>query len=113
LPLDILYFHPLCWRHSASEDIAMEYTAVALAVFGLITGVRFRFRVLLPFALLLLLLCVAFALTHRLGGIETVLTILAAEAILQGGYVIGLIVRASYKAIQRKVAPASSEFRSN
>jgi small basic protein len=87
----------------------MEYTAVALAVFGVIIGLRFRFRVLLPFALLLPLLCVAFALTHRLGGIETLLTILTAEAVLQGGYVIGLIVSASYKAIQRKMAPPSSQ----
>jgi hypothetical protein len=92
----------------------MEYTAVALAVFGVIIGLRFRFRVLLPFALLLPLLCVAFALTYRLGGVETLLTILAAEAVLQGGYVIGLIVRASYKAFQRKMAPPSSQkFRSN
>jgi hypothetical protein len=92
----------------------MEYTAVALAVFGVIIGLRFRFRVLLPFALLLPLLCVAFALTYRLGGVETLLTILAAEAVLQGGYVIGLIVRASYKAFQRRMAPPSSQkFRSN
>jgi hypothetical protein len=92
----------------------MEYTAVALAVFGVIIGLRFRFRVLLFFALLLPLLCVAFALTNRFGGIETLLTILAAEAVLQGGYYVGLIVRASYKAIQRKMAPPSSQrFRSN
>jgi len=92
----------------------MEYIAVALAIFGMIIGLRFRFRVLLPFVLLLPLLCVAFALTNRIGAIETLQMILAAEAVLQGGYVIGLTVRASYKAIQRKMAPPSSQkFRSN
>ena len=91
----------------------MEYAAVALAVFGTIVGLRYRFRVLLPFVVLVFLASVVFSPFVHLSAIETLLTILAAEAVLQGGYVVGLIVRASFKDTQRELPVSSEKCRSS
>ncbi len=69
-------------------------------------GLRFRFRALLPFALLVLFVTIFLTLNQRLGGLETVLAVLATQAILQGGYFVGVIIRALFRAYQRKlIAP--------
>jgi hypothetical protein len=81
----------------------MENAAIGLAVFGALLGLRFRFRVLLPFVLLVLLVALFLAFNWRLGGLETVLVVLTSQAILQGSYFIGLATRALFRAFQRKL----------
>ncbi|MDF0493104.1 hypothetical protein [Bradyrhizobium yuanmingense] len=84
----------------------MEYAAIGLAIFGAVLGLRFRFRALLPFALLVLFVTIFLTLNQRLDGLETVLAVLATQAILQGGYFVGVIIRALFRAYQRKlIAP--------
>jgi hypothetical protein len=87
----------------------MEYAAGGLAVLGALVGLRFRYRVLLPVIILLFLASVLLSLPHHLGLVETLLTILAAQALLQGGYFVGLMIRTIFKAAQRRLAPSSSE----
>ena len=81
----------------------MEYAAIALAVFGGVLGLRFRFRVLLAFAVLVVLGSLAFLVIQRFSVVETLLTILAAQAILQGSYFSGLAIRAMFRAAQRRL----------
>src|SRR5262245_6220895 len=93
----------------------MEYVAVAsaLAVFGGIVGLRFRLRVLLYVVLVLFLMSLAFSLIRGIGWLGTPLVILAAQAALQGGYVVGLVIRASFKAAQRRLSLSSERYRSS
>jgi hypothetical protein len=80
-----------------------------LAVVGALVGLRFGFRVLLPVIVLLFLASLLLSLPRQLGVVETLLTILAAQAFLQGGYFGGLMIRARFKAAKRRLAPSSSE----
>ena len=74
----------------------MEYAAIALAVSGLITGIMFRLRVLLTFVALLFLGSIAVAVDSGFGFLKTLLTILAAQTILQTSYFVGLVVAAIF-----------------
>jgi hypothetical protein len=92
----------------------MGYAAGALAVFGAIVGLKFRFRVLLPIVVLLFLATLVFALIDDLPIIDILLTIVVAQAILQGGYFGGLVVRSIFRAVvQRKLPLPSERFWSN
>ena len=81
----------------------MEQAAIGLAVFGALLGLRFRFRILLPFALLVLLVALFLAFNAQLDARHTVLVVLISQAILQGSYFIGLAARALFGAFQRKL----------
>ena len=87
----------------------MEYAAGALAILGALVGLRFRYRVLLPLVALVFLTSVSLSLPYHLGLFETLLTILAAQAFLQVGYFVGLIIRVTFRAVQRRLASSSSE----
>jgi hypothetical protein len=87
----------------------MEYAVGGLAVLGAMVGLMFRFRVLLPVILLIFLASLLLSLHYHLGLVETLLTILAAQALLQGGYFGGLVIRTLFKAAQRRLVPSSSE----
>src|SRR5206468_10883483 len=83
--------------------IGMEHAAIGLAVFGALLGLRFRFRVLLPFVLLVLLVALFLAFDRQLGAFQTVLVVLISQAILQGSYFIGLATRSPFRAFHRKL----------
>jgi hypothetical protein len=72
----------------------MEYATIALAILGVGVGTVFRLKVLLPIIGLVLLASVAFSLASGLSFLDTALTILVAQAILQGSYFLGLTIRA-------------------
>ncbi|WFU69225.1 MULTISPECIES: hypothetical protein [unclassified Bradyrhizobium] len=86
----------------------MEYAAIGLAIFGALLGLRFRFRVLLPFLLLLLFVSLFVAFEQRLGRGETVLLIAAGQIILQASYVVGLAARRIFRATHHKL-PATDK----
>lgn len=79
----------------------MVYGAIALAIVGFVVGVMFRFKVLLPILLLLLLVSIVFSLGRGFGFFDTALTVFAAQAIVQGCYFLGLVARAVFSATGR------------
>ena len=76
----------------------MEYAAIALGILGAAVGVVFRLKVLLPIIALLLLASIAFSLARGFSFLDTALTIFAAQAILQGSYFLGFVIRAIFAA---------------
>jgi hypothetical protein len=75
------------------RETGMTYAAIALAIMGFVVGVMFRFRVLLPILLGVLLLSVVFSLSREQGMLGIVLTVMAAQAIVQASYFLGLVAR--------------------
>jgi hypothetical protein len=75
------------------QEDGMTYAAIALAILGFVVGVMFRFRVLLPILLALLLVSIVFALAHELGFLGVVSTVMVAQAIVQASYFLGLVAR--------------------
>ncbi len=79
----------------------MVYAAIAVAILGIAVGLVFRLKVLLPILAALLIVSVGFSLVHGFGFLETALTIMVAQAIMQGGYFLGLVIRAFFAASNR------------
>jgi hypothetical protein len=73
----------------------MTYAAVALALSGFVVGVAFRLRALLWFLALLLLASVVFSFTYGFSFLNAALAVMAVQAIVQGSYFVGLLVRAA------------------
>jgi hypothetical protein len=69
------------------------YTAVGLSVVGFVVGLTLRLRTLLLFVGLVLIASIVYSIDAGLGFFSTFLNIMTAEAILQGGYFAGLVVR--------------------
>ena len=74
----------------------MVYSAIALATAGFVVGGVFRFRVLLAFVGVLLLLSVVFSVGRGFSFLETTIAILVAQTIFQGTYFIGLVARSFF-----------------
>jgi hypothetical protein len=72
----------------------MEDAAIALAILGFAVGIVFRLKVLLLVLALLLVVSMVFSLSWGFGFLDTALTIMAAQGIVQGSYFLGLVVRA-------------------
>jgi hypothetical protein len=79
----------------------MGNAAVALAIMGFAVGVLFRLKILLLILALLLMASIVFSLTRGFTFLDTALTIMAAQTIVQGSYFLGLVVRAVVAAAQR------------
>jgi hypothetical protein len=79
----------------------MEYAATALAILGVAVGIAFRVKVLLPIIGVILLASIIFSLARGFGFKETALMVVMGQAILQGSYFLGLLVRALFSALQR------------
>jgi hypothetical protein len=79
----------------------MGYAAIALAILGFAVGILFRFKILLLFIVLLLLVSVVFSLVRGFNFPDTVLMIMVAQTILQSSYFLGLVIRAIFTATHR------------
>ena len=79
----------------------MGYAAFSLAILGVAVGAVFRAKVLLLIVALLLLVSIVFSLACGFGFLDTALTIMAAQTILQGSYFLGLVARAFFAANPR------------
>jgi hypothetical protein len=86
---------------------SMEYAAVAIAILGFTIGATFRFRFLLGIVLLLVPICLTFSISRGYGLLATILMIVVPQAILQGGYFLGLLGRGAISAAQRKLIALS------
>jgi hypothetical protein len=71
----------------------MIYSAIGLAVIGAVVGLAFRWKVLLPVIVLLPVAAIIFSVSHGLSNGHTAIVVIVAEAILQGGYFAGLLMR--------------------
>jgi len=79
----------------------MVYAAIALAFVGAAVGLVFRLKILLPVLGLLLIVSVAFSLERGFSFLDTALTIMVVQTILQGSYFLGLVIRAIFTAAHR------------
>ena len=79
----------------------MEYATTALAILGVAAGLAFRVKVLLPIIGVILLASIMFSLATGFGFMDTAITVLMAQATLQGSYFLGLLIRAIFSALQR------------
>jgi hypothetical protein len=79
----------------------MVYAAIALAIVGAAVGLAFRLKVLLPVLALLLVVSVVFSLNRGFGFLDTALTIMVVQTILQASYFLGLVIRAVLTAGRR------------
>jgi hypothetical protein len=79
----------------------MVYAAIALAIVGVAVGLAFRLKTLLPVLALLLVASVVFSLSRGFSFLETALTIMVVQTILQGSYFLGLVIRAVFTAAYR------------
>jgi hypothetical protein len=71
----------------------MESAAVALAILGFAVGMLFRLKILLAILLLLVVASIIFSVAYGFTFLDTALTIMAAQAIVQGCYFLGLVIR--------------------
>lgn len=85
----------------------MEYAGVAIAILGFIIGATFRLRFLLGIVLLLLPISLVFSVSHGYGLLATVAMVVVPQALLQGGYFLGLLGRAAFSITQRKLTALS------
>ena len=60
---------------------------------GVAAGLVFRWKVLLPAVIVLPFPVIGFAISHGFGYEQTAITVIFAEAIVQGGYFAGLLLR--------------------
>lgn len=67
--------------------------ALALAVLGFGVGLTFRLKVLLLTLLLLLLASIVFSLGRGFSFLDTALTIMAAQTVVQGSFFAGMVAR--------------------
>jgi hypothetical protein len=80
----------------------MVDAAIALAILGFAVGVVFRLKILLSILAALLVVSVAFSLARSFTFLDTALTVMAAQSIVQGCYFLGLVARAMLTAAQRR-----------
>jgi hypothetical protein len=71
----------------------MESAAVALAILGFAVGMLFRLKILLAILLLLVVASIIFSVAYGFTFLDTALTIMAVQAIFQGCYFLGLVIR--------------------
>lgn len=71
----------------------MMYSAVGLAIIGAAAGLAFRWKVLLPVIVLLPFVAIIFSVSRGLNRQDTAIVVIVAEAVLQGGYFVGLLIR--------------------
>lgn len=71
----------------------MIYSAIGLAVIGAAVGLVFRWKVLLPVIALVPVAAIVFSVSRSLSYVDTAIVVVVAEAVLQGGYFIGLLIR--------------------
>ena len=79
----------------------MGDAAIALALLGFAVGALFRLRILLSILALLLVASIVFSVANGFSFVDTALTIMAVQTIVQSSYFLGLVIRAVLTAVQR------------
>lgn len=71
----------------------MGYVALALALAGFAVGMVFRLQILLLVIALLLPISILFSIGSQFSFIDTLLTVMAVQTIVQGSFFLGLMAR--------------------
>jgi hypothetical protein len=79
----------------------MGDAAIALAILGFAVGMVFRLKVLLSILGLLLVVSIVLSIARGFTFLDTALTIMAVQGIVQASYFLGLVVRAVLDATHR------------
>jgi hypothetical protein len=79
----------------------MGSAAIALVILGFAVGAVFRLKILLSILALVLVITIVFSLTRGFTFLDTALTIMAAQTIVQTSYFLGLVLRAVLTAAHR------------
>jgi len=79
----------------------MVDAAITLAIMGFAVGALFRLKILLSILALLLVASIVFSLARGFSFLDTALTIMAVQSIVQSSYFLGLVVRAVLTAAER------------
>jgi uncharacterized membrane protein YjdF len=74
----------------------MGYAALSLAVLGFAIGAVFRLKILVSVLAVMLVVSIVFALARGFSFLDTALTIMVVQTILQGSYFLGLVARAFF-----------------
>jgi ABC-type iron transport system FetAB permease component len=82
-------------------DIGMGSAAIALVMLGFVVGAVFRLKMLLLILALLLVVSIVFSVNRGFSFLDTALTIMAAQSIVQASYFLGLLARAVVTAAHR------------
>jgi hypothetical protein len=82
-------------------EAEMGDAAIALAIVGFAIGAVFRLKILLLILALLFVVSVMFSLTRGFTFLDTALTVMAAQSLVQGSYFLGLVARAVLAAAHR------------
>lgn len=77
----------------------MEYAAISLAILGAAIGLISRLKTLLFVVAALLFISLAFAFARGLGLMDFILTVLGAQAILQGSYFASSVAKTIFRNI--------------
>ena len=81
----------------------MDFAAITVAILGVCVGASFRLRFLLGLILLTLAITLVFALSYSHTFLNSLLIIIVAQVLLQGGYFTGLMGRVFFR-VRRKLA---------
>jgi hypothetical protein len=74
----------------------MVLAAIALAIVGVAIGLVFRLKVLLSILAMLLVVSIGFSVDRGFSFLDTALTIMVVQTILQASYFLGLVIRAVF-----------------
>jgi hypothetical protein len=89
----------------------MIYSAVGLAMIGVVAGLAFRWKVLLPLIIFVPVAAIVLSISRSVSYEETAIEIVIAEAILQGSYFAGLLIRFVATAAMRLVGDTAVKSR--
>jgi hypothetical protein len=84
----------------------MYYAMIALAVLGIMIGILFRFRTLLAAVGIVFLASIGFSIESNFSLLATLATVMAAQALLQAGYFVGLIGKTAVSAHRERARQA-------
>ena len=73
----------------------MGTAAIAVAILGVLVGAAFRLKVLLAFVGLILVVSVLYSVSRGFNFLETSMTLIVGQIILQSSYFIGLVSAAA------------------
>jgi ABC-type iron transport system FetAB permease component len=82
-------------------DIGVGAAAIALVILGFAVGAVFRLKILLLILALVLVVSIVFSVNRGFSFLDTALTIMAAQSIVQASYFLALVVRAIAAAAHR------------
>jgi hypothetical protein len=72
------------------------YIAIALGCFGILIGIKFRIMVLVAIVNILLIVTIIVCAVEKLGLAEAAFVIFFSQALTQGGYLVGTLLRSLY-----------------